>query len=56
VTESGARDVSQEEEGFAARLSGANLGDRAYRIVITAFAACVPILLVLIAWEIGIAG
>jgi phosphate transport system permease protein len=51
-----APEVTQEEPGIAARLSGAAIGDRAYRIVITLFALCVPILLLLIAWEIGIAG
>ena len=42
--------------GLAARLSGAALGDRLYRIAITFFAVCVPILLLLVAWEIGVAG
>jgi phosphate transport system permease protein len=55
VTPAGIVDHEQDEEGLAARLSGANIGDRAYRIAITLFAGCVPILLLLIAWEIGVA-
>ncbi|HEX8851368.1 MAG TPA: phosphate ABC transporter permease subunit PstC [Gemmatimonadaceae bacterium] len=39
--------------GLAARLASANVGDRIYRAAITFFAACVPLLLVLIAVEIG---
>lgn len=31
-------------------------GDRIYRWLITAFAVCIPLLLLLIAWEIGVAG
>jgi phosphate transport system permease protein len=48
--------VSEQPGGFAARLSGAAVGDRLYRITITFFAVCVPILLLLVAWEIGLAG
>jgi phosphate transport system permease protein len=55
VTPAGIVDHEQDEEGLAARLSGANIGDRTYRIAITLFAGCVPILLLLIAWEIGVA-
>lgn len=36
-------------------LAGSATGDRAYRGVITFFALCVPLLLVLLAWEIAIA-
>ena len=39
--------------GLAARLASAGVGDRIYRATITFFAACVPLLLVLIAVEIG---
>ena len=37
-------------------IEGAVLGDRIYRGLITAFAACVPLLLLLIAYEVGSAG
>jgi phosphate transport system permease protein len=52
---SGAPEVAEDERGIAARLSGAGIGDRAYRIAITFFAVCIPTLLVLIASEIGVA-
>lgn len=39
--------------GLAARLESAGVGDRFYRGVITFFAACVPLLLLLIAIEVG---
>ena len=42
--------------GLAARLSGARVGDRIYTFTITLFALCVPLLLIFIAWEIGVAG
>ena len=41
--------------GFAARLASAGVGDRIYRIAITVFAACVPLLLLAIAAEIAVA-
>jgi phosphate transport system permease protein len=56
VTASETPEVTPDGQGIAALLTGAAIGDRAYRIVITLFAVCVPILLLLIAWEIGIAG
>jgi phosphate transport system permease protein len=37
------------------RLQGTALGDRVYRYAPAAFALCIPLLLVLIAWEIGVA-
>ena len=37
-------------------IEGAVVGDRVYRIAITGFALCVPLLLVLIAFEVGRAG
>jgi phosphate transport system permease protein len=43
-------------ETISARLSGARVGDRIYSVTIAAFALCVPLLLLLIAVEIGIAG
>ena len=44
--------LSDPDEGLAGHLGGAGLGDRIYRIMTTAFAVAVPVLLVLIAWEI----
>jgi len=41
--------------GLAARRASAGVGDRIYRIAITIFAACVPLLLIAIAIEIGVA-
>ena len=41
--------------GLAARLASTGIGDRVYRVVITVFAACVPLLLAAIAIEIGVA-
>jgi phosphate transport system permease protein len=40
----------------AAPITGAAIGDRIYSVVITAFALCVPMLLVLIALQVGVAG
>jgi phosphate transport system permease protein len=49
--------VPESDRGtFGASLRGLAVGDRVYRLVITAFAACIPILLLLIAVEVGIAG
>jgi phosphate transport system permease protein len=42
--------------GLAARLSGARVGDRIYSLTILLFASAVPLLLIFIAWEIGVAG
>ena len=50
-----APEIMEGDESIAARLSGAGIGDRLYRIAITFFAACIPILLLLIAWEVGVA-
>ena len=44
------------EAARAAEITGAAVGDRIYTIAITAFALCVPLLLGLIALEIGVAG
>ncbi|MEP6691125.1 MAG: phosphate ABC transporter permease subunit PstC [Gemmatimonadaceae bacterium] len=41
---------------FGIRLEGAAVGDRIYKFVITFFAACIPILLILLAVEITRAG
>lgn len=56
MTAGGSPAMTDQPGGLVARLSGAGVGDRIYRIAITAFAACVPILLLLVAWEIGVAG
>ena len=37
------------------RLQGSALGDRLYRYATAAFALCIPLLLLLIAWEVGVA-
>jgi len=47
--------LDESPGGLAARLASAGVGDRIYRVVITAFAALVPLLLVAIALEIGVA-
>jgi phosphate transport system permease protein len=44
------------DSGVPVSIEGAVLGDRVYRVAITAFALCVPLLLVLIAFEVGRAG
>lgn len=44
------------DAGLAGRLSGARLGDRIYTATITLCAICIPLLLLFIALEIGIAG
>ncbi|HJU64229.1 MAG TPA: phosphate ABC transporter permease subunit PstC [Gemmatimonadaceae bacterium] len=50
-------DVSAEDGGgLAARIEGSSFGDRLYGWAITFFALCIPLLLVLIALEIFIAG
>jgi phosphate transport system permease protein len=41
--------------GLAARLSGARVGDRIYSLTILLFASAVPLLLIFVAWEIGVA-
>jgi phosphate transport system permease protein len=48
-------DLTAPPGGLGARLESAGVGDRVYKIVITTFAACVPLLLVLIALEVGTA-
>jgi phosphate transport system permease protein len=51
----GPRALDESPAGLAARLESAGVGDRVYRAAITAFAACVPLLLIVIAAEIGVA-
>ena len=46
-------DLSAPADGIAARLEGAGVGDRVYRTAITFFAACVPLLLLLVAAEVA---
>ena len=48
-------DLAARADGLAARLESAGVGDRVYRGAITTFAACIPLLLVLIAIEVGVA-
>ena len=45
-----------DEDSFGVSLRGLALGDRIYKSIITAFAVCIPLLLILIAIEVGIAG
>jgi phosphate transport system permease protein len=58
VSDSRASGSIREEggDGFSVSIEGVVLGDRVYRVVITAFAVCVPLLLALIAVEVGRAG
>jgi phosphate transport system permease protein len=44
-----------DDAGIAARIEGSAIGDTVYRWMITAFALCIPLLLVFIAIEIGAA-
>ena len=44
-----------DDGGLAARIQGAPIGDRIYRVTIAAFAACIPLLLLLIAIEVMVA-
>ena len=48
--------VSDNEPGTVVRIHGRHIGDRVYRGAITFFAICVPLLVVLVAWEIAVAG
>src|SRR5437763_13397166 len=48
-----ARDLATKEAGLLAGIEGAAIGDRIYRIAITAMAVCIPLLLILIALAIG---
>jgi len=50
-----APDLDAGDGVLVARIGGRALGDRVYRVVITAFALCVPILLLFIALEVGAA-
>jgi phosphate transport system permease protein len=47
---------ARESDGTALRIHGAAIGDTFYGGAITFFALCVPLLLLAIAWEIGVAG
>jgi phosphate transport system permease protein len=44
-----------DDAGITARIEGSAIGDSAYRWTITAFALCIPLLLVFIALEVGTA-
>jgi len=50
----GVREV-ELDDGVGARIEGGAIGDRVYRVAITAFALCVPLLLLLIALAVGVA-
>jgi phosphate transport system permease protein len=57
VPESAPAVVEPDDDGtLAARLSGARVGDRIYGATITLFALGIPLLLLFLAWEIGLAG
>ena len=43
----------QDDSGITARIEGSAIGDSVYRWTITAFALCIPLLLVFIALEVG---
>ena len=47
---------AREGDGATLRIHGAAIGDRVYSGAITFFALCIPLLLLAIAWEIGVAG
>jgi phosphate transport system permease protein len=46
----------REDDSATLRIHGSAIGDRVYSGAITFFAVCVPLLLIAIAWEIGVAG
>jgi phosphate transport system permease protein len=48
--------LADERDALALPISGSAAGDRIYRGALTFFALCVPLLLVLIAWELAVAG
>lgn len=48
--------LGEDREPALARLVGPEAGDRVYRALITGFAVCIPLLLLLIAYEVGVAG
>ena len=45
-----------DDTGLAARIEGSAIGDSVYRWITTAFALCIPLLLIFIAIEVGTAG
>ena len=47
---------TRDDEGVTVRIHGSAIGDRIYQAAITFFALCIPILLILLAWEIAVAG
>jgi phosphate transport system permease protein len=49
-------DGRMERDAFAVGLRGSATGDRIYRVAITCCVLCVPLLLILIAWELAVAG
>jgi phosphate transport system permease protein len=51
-----ARSTSADDRALGERIVGTAVGDRIYVSVITGFALCVPALLLLILWEVAVAG
>ena len=51
-----ARSANAEGRALGERIVGTAVGDRIYVAVITGFALCVPALLLLILWEVAVAG
>jgi phosphate transport system permease protein len=51
-----ARSTSADGRALGERIVGTAVGDRIYVAVITGFALCVPALLLLILWEVAVAG
>jgi phosphate transport system permease protein len=47
--------TARPDDGIAARIEGSAIGDTVYRWTITGFAFCIPILLLFIALEVGVA-
>jgi len=45
-----------DDSSFGERIVGTAVGDRIYVVIITGFAACVPLLLLLVLFEVAIAG
>jgi phosphate transport system permease protein len=51
-----ASSVRTDDRSLGERIVGSAVGDRVYVAVITGFAICVPVLLLLILWEVAIGG
>ena len=55
-TQAAAPSAVADGRSLGERIVGTAVGDRVYVVVITCFAVCVPLLLALLLWEIGLAG